>query len=135
LYAGLGTDPSGARLYYHHGSDLEVIDTRANFQVRNVNGDVLLSDPLPCNEAQLDDGPRLWCGAQSTPSFFFPAPGAPFVAFVDRQRQLYVADVGDNAGTLSTPRLVQASSGKCTMDSGETACDNFVQWVPRREPR
>lgn len=133
LYAGLGTDPSGAHLYYHHGSDLEVVDTRANFAVRNVNGDVLLSDPLPCNEAQLDDGPRLWCGAQSIPSFFFPASGAALVAFVDRQNQLYVADAETSSAETSAPRLVHAASVKCTMDSGETACDNFVQWVPRPE--
>jgi hypothetical protein len=135
LYAGLGTDPSGAHLYYHHGSDLEVIDTRANFVARNVNGGVLLSDPPPCNEAQSDDGPRLWCGAQSIPSFFFPAPGAALVAFVDRQNQLYVAGVETSSSETPAPRLVHASSVKCTMDSGETACDNFVQWVPRREPR
>jgi hypothetical protein len=135
LYAGLGTDPSGAHLYYHHGSDLEVVDTRANFLARNVNGGVLLSDPAPCNEAQLDDGPPLWCGAQSTRHFFFPAPAAARVAFVDRQRQLYVTDVVSGTETSSTPRLVHASSVKCTMDSGETACDYFVQWVPRREPR
>jgi hypothetical protein len=131
LYAGLGTDPSGAHLYYHHGSDLEVVDTQANFAVRNVNGNVLLSDPSPCNEAQLDEGPRLWCGAQSTPSFFFPAPGAALVAFVDRQNQLYVADAETASAETSAPRLVHAASVKCTMDSGETACDNFVQWVPR----
>lgn len=135
LYAGLGTDPSGAHLYYHHGSDLEVIDARADFQVRKVNGDVLLSDPPPCNEAQFDDGPRVWCGAQSIPSLFFPAPGAAFVAFVDRQNQLYVADTETSSAPEPAPRLVHASSVKCTMDSGETACDNFVQWVPRREPK
>jgi hypothetical protein len=141
-YAGLGTDASGAHLYYHHGSDLEVVDTRADFRVTNLNGDVLLPDPAPCNEAQLDDGPRLWCGAQSPASFVFPAPEAPRVAFVDRQNHLYVVDVAAGVETSPAagvetspgPRLVHASSVKCTMDSGETACDNFVQWVPRREP-
>jgi hypothetical protein len=156
-YAGLGTDASGAHLYYHHGSRLEVFDTVHDFAVHNVNGDVLLSDPAPCNEAQLDDGPRLWCGAQSTPSFFFPDPSGARVAFVDRQNLLYVADIvagndiavdnvaadgvaadvaaaAETSSEISPPRLVHSSRVKCTMDSGETACDNFVQWVPRREP-
>lgn len=132
-YAGLGTDPLGERIFYHHGADLEVIDTRAEFRRLKVNGDVLLPDPAQCLEAYLEEGPRFWCGAPSTPSFVFPAPGAPRVAFVDRQNQLYVADVaaGATSEATSSPRLVHDASVKCTMDSGETQCDNFVQWVPR----
>lgn len=129
--AGLGADAAGQRLFYHHGSDLEVIDTHADLAVRNVNGRVLLSDPPSCNEEQLDEGPRFWCGAQSTPAFFFPAPAAPRVAFVDRESRLYVADLEP----FAAPRLVHDSAVKCTSDSGETACDLFVQWVHRRASR
>ncbi|HTV25208.1 MAG TPA: Ig domain-containing protein [Polyangiaceae bacterium] len=132
-YAGLSTDAAGQRIFYHHGAALDVVDTAADFSFRNINGAVTLPDPAACAESYLEEGPRLWCGAASTPAFVFPAPAAPRVAFVDRDNRLYVADVvAPSAGVEpSAPRLVSASSVKCTMDSGETQCDNFVKWVPR----
>ena len=129
-YAGISTDAAGQRIFYHHGSALDVIDTAADFRVSNINGDVLLPDPAACLDSYLEEGPRFWCGAaESTPSFVIPAPAVPRVAFVDRQSQLYVSDFGSIES--ASPRLVAASSVKCTMDSGDTQCDNFVKWVPR----
>jgi hypothetical protein len=126
LYAGLGVGPSGTHLFYHHGSDLDVVDA-ATLARRNLNGAVLLSDPLPCASTYLEAGPRLWCGSSKTPAFFFPSPDAARVAFVDRQNLLYVVDI--EAGSI--PRQAHPSAVKCRTDSGETVCDAFVQWAPR----
>lgn len=126
LYVGLATDASGTALFYHHGSQLDVVHPAAGPSPLNLSGGVLLSEPLPCSSNYLVAGPGLWCGASRLPGSFFPSRNGRSVAFLDTEGRLHVIA----SGSGETRRVLELPVN-CMDDANEIRCDERVQWAPR----